>query len=402
MSIAFIGNLNNNHHAIVKYLRSCGVDAYLLLTDEPLNHFHPSNDSFDFTYREFVRQLSWGSSTAFLRTPRSVVEADLAPYDVIAGCGWAPAYSVKIGRALDIFLPVGGDLNRYTKHKLTHPSIFASYNAAVSAQQKGIRAASVVHMAPTQEDGHYERKLRELRAPNALRWTEPLPMLFQPDYEPDNLARMYSRTHWWAEFEKVRQANDLVVCYHGRHQWLRPEDDPTCKGVDRLLEGIARFRDRNPAVRVALVTVEYGRDLTASRELISRLGINELVHWFPLMSRKDLMVGLSYCDIVCGEFQYNYITFGTLVEAMVARKPILAWRDDADFEDEYPWLYPILNAKTSDDIAARLEDYQKNTSHWRHAGSEGTRWYEEQVDLALSRYVEFVAGESHSGRMDAV
>ena len=51
MKIALIGNLNNNHFSLMRYLRDLGFDTYLLLYMEDGKgtnaHFIPENDSWN-------------------------------------------------------------------------------------------------------------------------------------------------------------------------------------------------------------------------------------------------------------------------------------------------------------------------------------------------------------------
>src|ERR1700722_16655794 len=102
--------MNNINFALARLLRRKGIDADVLLFDEEYEHFHPSSDSYDLEYAKYTRALGWGSGRQFLRTAGQVVRDDLSPYDVLIGCGLAPAYCCRAGRALDIFVPYGGDI----------------------------------------------------------------------------------------------------------------------------------------------------------------------------------------------------------------------------------------------------------------------------------------------------
>ena len=66
MKIALLGNMNNNHFAIARYLRDQGFDAHVLLFDDEYNHFLPSCDTYSLDYMSFCHQLSWGSQQRFL------------------------------------------------------------------------------------------------------------------------------------------------------------------------------------------------------------------------------------------------------------------------------------------------------------------------------------------------
>ena len=390
--VALLGNMNNNHFAMARFLRDRGVDADLLLFDHEFEHFHPSADTYELTYRHYTRQLSWGSSTRFLATSRTRVREDLAPYDVLIGCGFAPAYCEKAGRTMDIFVPYGADIWTETAFRFISPQKLPSYWAAVFYQRRGIRRSAVIHMALSNE--MYERQYARYKG-RSERWLEGIPMVHSPTYAPEELAAFADRTHWAGEFRALRQQNDLMVVYHARHYWTCSATDANAKGTDKLLRGWALFRKNHPDLRAVLVTLEYGKDVTQSKALIDELGISHSVAWLPRMLRKDIMVGLNLADIICGEFENSWATSGVLYEALALGKPILAWRDDAYHRAREASLYPILNANTPEEIAGRLEEFLSDPEMCRRAGRQGRQWYEEHVvNQAIGRYLAFFRDRS--------
>ena len=63
MKIALLGNMNNNNFAIMRHLRSIGLDAYLILMnnekDPKTNHFHPYHDTWNYDkWKKFIYQSS--------------------------------------------------------------------------------------------------------------------------------------------------------------------------------------------------------------------------------------------------------------------------------------------------------------------------------------------------------
>src|SRR6202035_1602514 len=151
------------------------------------------------------------------------------------------------------------------------------------------------------------------------------------------------------EVDRIRSTHDFVLVYHGRHSWKR--GDLNDKNTHHLLIGFAEFTVRHPEAKACLVTLEYGKDVDASKALISELGIEKRVRWFPLLYRKDLMYIISQADLCCGEFAESYLTFGTILEALTLAKPVVHYRDDRLYEGP---LYPVLNAREPDEIADAL------------------------------------------------
>lgn len=388
MRVAFLGNMNNNHFSMARFLRDRDIDVTVLRFDHEQDHFHPSADTYDLSYMDYVRQLTWGSSLRFLSTPVEQIEGDLASYDVLIGCGWAPAYCEKAGRILDIFKPYGDDIWAQTFYRFVSPQLLLGFWAAVRKQRRGIAKSRVFHMSVTND--LYETQYAKYKGVSA-RWAEGFPIVYSPTYQPEHLDEVENRTHWGHEFRRLRDQYDLMVISHGRHYWKCSADDPNAKGTDKLLRGWAIFRQTNPTTKAVFVTLEYGKHVVHSKALIEELGIADSVVWLPRMCRKDVMVGLKYSDVVCAQFANSWMTSGVLYEALVLGKPILAWRDDAYYSTCYPRLYPILNANDPGSIAARLTEYVEHPEACKRMGAQGRRWYEEEVvKKTVDKYVAYI------------
>ena len=115
--------------------------------------------------------------------------------------------------------------------------------------------------------------------------------------------------------------------------------------------------------------------------------------WLPQMYRKDLMYGLHAADIVCAEFEHSWVASGVLYEALVVGRPLLAYREERRYQEEYPELYPIMNAREPESIAARLEEYVDHPEVFQEMGRQGRAWYQEHiVDKALAKYLDYFQG----------
>lgn len=391
--VAFLGNMNNNHFAMVRFLRDCGIDADLLLFENEYAHFHPSADTYELSYRDYTRQLSWGSSASFLGASRTQIQKDLAPYDVLIGCGFAPAFCEKAGRHLDIFIPYGNDIwTAGTFYRLVSPRRLPSRWSAVFYQRRGIPNSRIIHLSVA--DPIYEKQY-EIHKGRSERWIDGLPMVYSPTYDPKHLDAIANRTHLGHEFRRLRDRYDLMVISHARHYWKCSAENAQAKGTDKLLRAWALFRRKSPTVSAVLVTLEYGKDVIHSKALIEELGIADSVIWLPKMLRKDVMVGLKLADIVCAEFEKSWMTSGVLYEALVLGKPILAWRDDDYYRSRYPKIYPILNARDPESIAARLAEYLANPEACKRMGEQGRQWYEEEVvKKAIDKYLAYISARA--------
>lgn len=384
--------MNNNHFAVARYLRDAGVDAHVLLMDNEYPHFHPSADCYG-ELPGFVHQLTWGSARSLIRTSIDQVKKDIAPFDLLVGCGYAPAHCLRARRSLDVFAPYGSDIWEATQFRLCRPKNIPVIWNAVWRQRWAIGSCRVVHMAPCKS---YENNILRF-APHAIRWREGLPMVYAPMYLTPDPMLVVERSCYGSNFKKVRDESDLMIFSSVRHAWKLPGNDPSLKGTDRLLQAIAILKKQRPSLRVKLVTFEYGNDVSASRERAKELGISNCICWFPKMSRKDLMAGLLLSDAACGEFYWSYDSSGVILEALVVGKPIVMHRNDEDYVATAPpgGLCPVRNAKTPEEIAGQLEWIASNRKSAADFGARGREWYNTQiVRPALNRYLALVQGKS--------
>jgi glycosyltransferase involved in cell wall biosynthesis len=396
VKVGFLGNMNNNHFAMARFLRDHGVAADVMSFETEMAHFHPSCDTFDLSFMEYCRTLEWGNPARWNQTSPETVRRDLEDYDILIGCGLAPAFCERIGRRLDIFVPYGGDLFAQTRFGLVSPHRLVPIWRAVRAQRRGIARSRVIHM--DHANPAYEASWERLRG-DSVRWRLGIPMVHTGTYTARVVAEAANRTHWAQEFARLRDESDLMILYHSRHVWGGAPDDVNDKGTDRLIRGLARFRERNPGVRANLVTLEFGADVARSRELVAALGLEESVHWLPRMFRKDLMGGVLHADVVCTQFEHDWLSSGVVNEALAMGRPILGYREDERYVEHYPRLYPMMNAKTSEAICARLEAYVEDPSGHRAMGEEGRKWYEEfVVRQSVGKYLGYIEDFARTGR----
>lgn len=382
--------MNNNAYTLARYLRDRGIDAHVLLLDIEPPHFHPAADSYDRSYQAFTHTVAWGAPFGFRRTPSTAIARDLAPYDFLIGCGPAPAFVRRAGRRLDVFLPFGTDFLEYPFLKVVNPRYQLDYIAFSQTQRKAIREARWVHLDVSNSD--FERSFLRLRC-RGRRLTAPLPVVYTPIHSPATIERYHDRTHWHTEFRNVRENHDLMIFHHSRHYWKTTASEISRKANDNLIRGLAQFIAQKPDVRTVLVTMEYGVDVNASKQLIANLGIENHVAWFPQMARKDLMVGLGMADIGTGEFHRSWFSFGTMYETLAMGKPLMHYRRDELYSATYPKLYPLINVATAEEIAAALTDYVERPEHFRQMGELGRQWLLKYViDDVLNEYTKLIDG----------
>ena len=388
MSVGLIGNMNNNHFVLARYLRDAGIDAHLILTCDEFSHFHPSADTFDLEYQQFTQQVSWGTQDDVRTLSPALLQKNLAPYDVLIGCGFAPAFCLKAGRALDVFIPYGSDLYDATRH-YKWPHHYLRHRKAVSLQRRGIAESRVISMPPCPT--MYESILDHL-APGVQRWERGIPLVYSPDYSQEKLGQNATRSHWKWRFDEIRADSDFLVFMTGRHVWDCPVSNPSHKGNDIFLRGLADFALRNPDTRIHVVMFEYGSDVMQTKDLAKQLKIDHAISWFPVLHRKEIMLGLNMADLLCGELTHSWIMGGASFEALSLGVPIMMYRDEDIKSGTSTGLYPILNVANSTEVADGLEWSLNSGDELKDMGLRGAQWYEDEVVVpSIAQFADYLS-----------
>lgn len=415
--VALIGNMNNNLFNLTRYLRDAGFDATLYVMPYDPTHFLPEADTFDDDFKAYTRFLKWGNPYELGSTSREDIRAEFGNYDFIIGCGTSPAYLSKAGMTLDLFTPYGSDLYHYPFFNAFHPGKLFSYLKGlfqkernieiqkrpsrpgnikgyipfVTHQRRGIRTAANCAVLTSGNDV-YGQALRKLRYHNK-HFLFSVPMIYTPQYNSDAIVHSYSKSSWYEAFKVIRDNYDFIIFHNCRHCWKYEKDPASFKGNDRLFTGFAQFRHRN-AGTAAIVTFEYGTDVPESKKLTRELGIESDVHWFPLMARRELLIGMSLCDLVVGNLSdASWATYGVVYESMALGKPILHHRKDELYEKKT--LYAMINAYNSDMVTESLVYYSMNREDLLAIGRKAHEWF---MDACINEPVDQIVKLINSGQ----
>jgi glycosyltransferase involved in cell wall biosynthesis len=393
LKVGCIGNMNNSMYCLTRYLRDRGIDAELLLLSLEQSHFLPSNDSTSEDWRIYTRQLAWGSPESFDTTHPQRIAEDLAPYEFLVGCNFAPAFIQRAGRILDIFCPHGSD---YLEVPFYPGADGKSLSNLALAQQAAIRDTPTI-FCPFQfverEEGWKRLEKR------GERFFMPIPFIYLPAYSDEKIQELAANSAPYVKMRALREAHDLLIFNHSRHVWASPERAYDFKGSDVLLRGFAEFLRQRPQTKACLATFEYGPDVAASKELIKTLGIEDRVFWFPQSNRREIMPCLALADIACSEFVFSGLLSCVICESLAMGKPILGKRLDETYDWKYDKLYPMLNAATPSEVAARLIASCDDTSHLARLGAEGRLWLEQVcINPTLDKMEQLIRQKSLAGK----
>lgn len=406
MRVACIGNMNNNMFSLVRFLRRKGIAADLLrLSNENLHgllHFHPRNDTFNSNDLQFVRDLEWGDASTFYSATPAQIRTDLGGYDVLIGCGAAPAFLIRAGLTLDLFLSYGADL--YQLPFLDAPS---EYLPAMEDRPDGVHVSSPARILKRHdpEDAIVIDRLRQAHAQAAglaacrkvvsrnpradailakcgfrgERLACDQPIVFTQDFNPVTMLDLRCKSPMAPMMEALRARHRFMVFHHARHVWRNPMDAYSAKGNDVLVRGFAAFASSAEAPDSCLVMLEYGPEVEATRALVAELGISERVVWLPTLPRRDIFACLSWCDVGAAEFSGGWLTGGCIVEPLAMGLPLLSNRDDARYSGDYPTLYPMMNVSTPDAVAAALAALARSPEQRAEMGEAGRQWLERHI-----------------------
>ncbi len=386
--------MNNLFFAAARYLRAAGVDAHLFLFNDAASHFHPSKDTFNSDFESYTTELPFGLWQTFATTPVDAIAKATRGFDFLIGTGAAPALVHRAGRKLDIYQPYGEDLVNFP-FWLGFPRSRALLSAATLPrhQRAGIRESSVILGLPSPRDEALYAKLGRIQGKRVI---SQMPMLCNFEFSDEKLPTYFDRSVHYKRFKELRDSADLLVWNHSR---ICIEKTVNYKGTEKLIDGFAMFVAQNPGVRAKLAIFEYGPDQEAARAQIAARDLGAHVAWLPLMPRKEVLLGLSFADVAIGELGYSWLLGGAITECMAMGKPMIHYRNDADFSKEH--LYPLLPASTPADVAAQLERWMTDRDAVIEAGRGAKRYIDDLADSSMDVVKALIEEKRRFGRVDA-
>ncbi|WP_276133185.1 glycosyltransferase [Polluticoccus soli] len=397
--VALIGNMNNNFFAITRHLRDLGYDAHLFYR-VAMDHFTPEADCWDEDYKEYCHEVNWLDKGICLIDEQRIRE-ELNRFDFFIGQGDEAAAAHRAGVDMDVYYPYGSDVYKYAqlqqeflpRHKVVHYLKSKDYAKTRRMLERGTPSKSMrgvivnaKHILVDHTNEDFECQLRSLKCKGKIEHV-PMPFIYPKAYQ----NRLDEKSNGWSDIiENVRRQYELLILYHGRQEWKSKYNEFTPKNTHHLIIGFADFLKQKRS-SACLIMLDYGYDVQYSKQLITELGIAKHVIWLPKMMRKEIMNLISHVDVCAGEFGRSYLTFGTIVEAMLMGKPVIHHRDDALYVGAYPELYPLLNAREPDEIARAISLAADNPAHSRIMGKDASAWIKQFfIEKPLQRLVTLI------------
>jgi glycosyltransferase involved in cell wall biosynthesis len=421
--IAFIGNMNNNNFAMMRFFRDLGADAHLLLYlndgEGASSHFSPESDTWSLErWRPFIRRtgipnapvaaldfpVSWlmsarsrvrswlGRQDAWMpAVSRNEIRAAYRGFDRYVASGITPATMIRAGLPLHIFYPysagvefisTGEFLVRFKKERLFETAV---YSRVRQRQVEGVRASWRVLNSDV---GLTEESLAEIGV-RPVRLNIPMVYNREPLPELPPTARL-------AEVWQAVRSSPFTVLHHSRLMWRNPGSysetawQKENKNNHWLFSAFAALVRSRPGLGARLVVVEYGPDVEATKKYSGELGLDAHVLWIPKMERRELMWLLARVSVGVGEFYEipRIIWGGTGWEALASGKPLLQGFRFApgEFEEIYGHPPPpLLPVRSEAEILAALQEMADHPEREHSIGSEARQWFDRYNGIALAK-----------------
>lgn len=394
MKVALIGNMNNNHFSLMRYLRDLGIDAYLIRyagdKDGSNSHFTPDTDTWYIeTWEKYIIEsklpISGIPALKVLLLHSGYIKELFKNYDIIIGNGFAPGYLSLTKRNLDIFLPyhVGGEFLKYSWISSFKGYIIHTF--LIFFQVIGLKKTKIIGTSDQSKENLKYFKFFRLKT-TLLE----IPMVY--NQEKVNITcvnlsdKVKNAIYLMSEYE-------FVIFSHVSHIWKNlPPSYPPIKRNDILIKGFAQYVRLRKIEKVRLFLVDYGHDVSCSKELINDLNINEYVIWLPVMNRKEIMFLLQYVNVGAGEFG-GYLWGGTGWEFMSKGIPFFQYVTNLDgYMEKLKRPIPeIINVGTPEQIAYHLLEYENNPDFYKKKGIRLKEWFDTYNGINLSKkYIDIM------------
>jgi glycosyltransferase involved in cell wall biosynthesis len=380
LRVHLVGNTCNNHYLIAKGLRRLGVDAHLFhdaglhwqthpVADDP----HLETDAPDWLHPYRAGDVG----PVPFRRAGPVLAARLADCDLVHAEDVGLVWAAQTGRPY-VWDPYGYDVNFYGFPAHWRPQWHAAHPDRVLAAlafRQAVAGCDAIQLGLWYEPlAHGFAMIDRLVAPGTFGHRFALAIdteRFAPGPAPD-LATLLAR----AGSPVVPRG--LTIFHPVRVMFTAASY--VNKANDRLIRAVGALHAEGRDV--TLVLVERGGPCEVeARALIAELGITARVAWIPAMPKHELLDWYRAADVAADEFIGG--AMGSVAfEALATGTPLLSYlRMDPQGDPTFwspaiamPELPPMLNASTTDEIAAVLRPYTTDRAALAALGAASRDW----------------------------
>lgn len=184
---------------------------------------------------------------------------------------------------------------------------------------------------------------------------------------------------------------DSIVLGPARHHWKHAPpgmENSWFKRNDIAIRGLGRMFREKPHLKTLVIFFEWGQEVALSKALIEECGFADRVRWEPISSKRVMSDFYNAADVVLDQFN-DIGVFGTVVpETLACGRPVVL-----NFKrDQHIWCYgeppPCVDARTDEQVAARVGELLDNEAMRLAVGRQGLEWF-------LAHHSTKVVGDRH-------
>jgi len=171
------------------------------------------------------------------------------------------------------------------------------------------------------------------------------------------------------EFVIFHPSNHDWTYMHGNRERYKGNNKyrNSSKGNDKLIAAFSRLV--KSGINSLLIMLERGIDVSESKALVSKLGIESNVRWLEGMSPDELRVHYSSVNVVADQFDVGSMGLVSL-EAMACGAKVLTYLEVKSAQRAYGHLPKILNCKSENDIYISLKQFYSSIKNNENIGDD--------------------------------
>jgi len=194
---------------------------------------------------------------------------------------------------------------------------------------------------------------------------------YLPHPMEDELLETYRKKHG----KPLSEDGNVRFFSPARQDW-QANDPSLSKGNDRVVQAVANLK-KEGIENIRVTFVDWGRDADATRELISKLDVEEQFRWTRPLAKGDLWKAYLASHAVIDQFFLDAFG-GVTYEALALGRRVIT-RDDGKanvqfFEGNPP---PLLSAASVREITARMREVANDPADSKAVGLASREWITE-------------------------
>ncbi len=163
------------------------------------------------------------------------------------------------------------------------------------------------------------------------------------------------------------QETQFTIYHPSRHLWFSKVNSES-KANDLLIKAVSRI---SKEFDVKLIMAEWGIDLEHSKNLVSQLGITDLVEWHGMITKPKMVKYYQNSNCVVDHVGWGMVSQTTL-EGLACGKPTLA-NMSSSVELQFPDI-PVFNVSSEEDCFNTLKKLITEKEFYKKSSLLSREW----------------------------